>query len=113
MYDLYSPCCQRFDALVDILQLKSQILDSAAEREGFGGGLNELCVGGGMRRKRHHTLSKIIERLGVEPQVVQHHVQPGFRRVWASSAAQSTTCMIAIDFSKVSMICDVARGKLE
>lgn len=54
-----------------------------------------------MRRKRHHTWSKIIERLEVKPQVMQHHVQPS---VWASSVASSTTCLIIVYVSKVSMI---------
>ena len=54
-----------------------------------------------MRRKRHHTWSKIIERLEVKPQVMQHHVQPS---VWASSVASSTTCLIIVHVSKVSMI---------
>jgi len=38
---------------------------------------DEKRRGGGVRRKRHHTLSKIINRLGAEHQVMWDHVQSG------------------------------------
>ena len=36
-----------------------------------------LGVGGGKRRKRHLAISKIVQKLETEFQVMQHHVQAG------------------------------------